>query len=102
MTFQNHRHGVLLAALCAGTIASPAASAQSPWRPDKAVEIVVPTGAGGINDLNARLIQKTLQDQKLVSVPVLVQNKAGGNQSLAVVYVNQHAADPHYLMYATA
>jgi tripartite-type tricarboxylate transporter receptor subunit TctC len=29
------------------------------WRPEKPVEVVVPTGAEGINDLNARLIQKT-------------------------------------------
>jgi putative tricarboxylic transport membrane protein len=62
----------------------------------------VPTGAAGINDSNARLIQKTLVEQKLVSVPMLVNNKPGGNQSLAVVYLNQHAADPHYLLYATA
>jgi len=29
-------------------------------------------------------------------------NKAGGNQSLAVVYLNQHPRDPHYLLYSTA
>jgi len=29
-------------------------------------------------------------------------NKAGGNQSLAVVYLTQKAPDPHYLLYATA
>jgi putative tricarboxylic transport membrane protein len=29
-------------------------------------------------------------------------NKPGGNQSLAVVYLNQHPADPHYLLYSTA
>ena len=34
--------------------------------------------------------------------PVLVNNKPGGNQSLAVVYLNQHASDAHYLLYATA
>ncbi len=78
------------------------AQAQSGWRLERPVEIVVPTGAGGTNDQMARLIQKTLQDQKLVSVPTLVMNKSGGNQSLAVVYLNQHTADPHYLLYSTA
>lgn len=78
------------------------AQGQSGWKLEKPVEIVVPTGAGGTNDQMARLIQKALQDQKLVSVPTLVMNKAGGNQSLAVVYLNQHAADPHYLLYSTA
>ncbi|MDP2242293.1 MAG: tripartite tricarboxylate transporter substrate binding protein [Burkholderiales bacterium] len=95
-------------ALCVAGLAAaslnwaPEARAQSPWKPDKPVEIVLPTGAGGTNDQMARLIQKALQDQKLVSVPTLVMNKAGGNQSLAVVYLNQHAADPHYLLYSTA
>lgn len=89
---------VLAATVAAGAAAQP----QSVWRPDKPVEIIVPTGAGGINDLNARLIQKTLQDPKLVPTPVVVMNKAGGNQNLAVVYLGQHPADPHYLLYSTA
>ena len=71
------------------------------WRPEKPVEIIVPTGAGGINDQNARLIQKSLQDMK-APTPVLTVNKPGGNQSLAVVYLNQHPADPHYMFYSTA
>src|SRR5215213_364202 len=94
-------HVVFLAALF-NLPFSITASAQGTWKPEKTVEIIVPTGAAGINDSNARLIQKTLQEQKLVTTPVLVMNKAGGNQSLAVVYLNQHAADPHYLFYATA
>lgn len=72
------------------------------WQPGKPVEIVVPTGAGGTNDQMARLVQSTLQTQKLINVPALVVNKSGGNQSLAVVYVNQHKADPHFLLYSTA
>ena len=75
--------------------------AQPAWQPEKPVEVIVPTGAGGINDQNARLIQKSLQDQKF-PVPVVTMNKAGGNQSLAVLYLHQHPADPHYLLYATA
>jgi len=72
------------------------------WRPDRAIEIIVPTGAGGTNDIGARLIQKGLQDAKLVTTPALVVNKPGGNQHLAVVYLQQHAADPHYVLYSTA
>ncbi len=76
------------------------AQAQPNWRPDKNVEIIIPTAAGGINDQVSRLIQKTLQDEKLVSVPVLPVNKAGGNQLLAVAYLNQYAGNPHYLLYS--
>ena len=92
-----------VAALCAGALALAAgAQAQSTWRPEKAVEIVLPTAPGGTNDLLTRLIQKVLEDEKLLPVPLVVMNKPGGNQSLALVYVTQKAPDPHYLMFATA
>lgn len=81
---------------------APAAYAQNPWRPVKAVEIILPTAAGGANDLMARLIQKCLQDHKLVTTPIVVMNKAGGNQTLGAVYLRQNARDPHYLLYSTS
>jgi len=82
--------------------AALAPCAQPSWRPEKAVEIVIPTAAGGINDQISRLMQRVLQDEKLVPTPMVVMNKAGGNQNLAVVYVTQKAPDPHFLLYATA
>lgn len=72
------------------------------WKPQKAVEVVVPTAAGGANDNMARVIQNVMQDRKLVPTPVVVMNKPGGNQTLASVYVRQHANDPHYLLYSTS
>lgn len=92
---------------CAALIAAlsawmPGDARSQAWRPEKAVEIIVPTAAAGINDQIARLMQKVLQDEKLISVPAVVMNKAGGNQSLALVYVSQRAPDPHYLLYSTA
>ena len=75
--------------------------AQPAWRPEKQVEIIVPTAAGGGNDAVARLMGKMLQDQKFVATPTLVVNKAGGNQALALAYLVQHAGDPHYLLQAT-
>jgi putative tricarboxylic transport membrane protein len=50
----------------------------------------------------ARLIQKVLQDRTLVTTPVLVMNKAGGNQTLAATYLRQHLGNPHYLLYSTS
>lgn len=81
----------VLAVLCLSALV-PCAIAQGVWRPEKPVEIIVPTGAGGTNDLNARLIQKTFQEQKIFPTPSLVMNKAGGNQSLAAVYTLGSAA----------
>jgi len=93
--------GAVLAALLTA-LAARGASGQPAWRPEKAVEIIVPTGAGGLNDVMARLIQRILQDQKLTPTPVVVMNKAGGNQTLAAVYLRQHPGDPHYLLYSTS
>jgi putative tricarboxylic transport membrane protein len=80
----------------------PQSWAQPGWQPSKAVEIIVPTAPGGGNDVVARLIQKTLQDGKLVPTPVVVLNRAGGNQTLSVAYHSQQGGDPHYLLFATS
>jgi putative tricarboxylic transport membrane protein len=88
-----------VAALALGVACNAGAQA---WKPQKAVEVVVPTGAGGANDNAARVIQNIMQGQKLVPTPVVVMNKPGGNQTLASVYVRQHANDPHYLLYSTS
>jgi len=73
---------------------------QSAWRPEKAVEFITSSDAGGSNDQVARAMQKALQDARLVAVPINVMNKPGGNQTLAVVYLNQFAPNPHYLLLA--
>lgn len=98
---RNCNSGALVLALWLAA-AVGAAHAQGSWRPEKAVEIIVPTAAGGINDQIARLMQKVWQDEKLLGVPAVILNKPGGNQSLAVIYLTQKAPDPHYLLYATA
>jgi putative tricarboxylic transport membrane protein len=77
-------------------IVAAMAFAQATWRPDKAVEIVTPSAAGGANDKIARMLQKSLQDGKLVPVPVSVVNRAGGNQTLSRVYLSMHPGDAHY------
>jgi putative tricarboxylic transport membrane protein len=75
-----------------------AAWAQPTWRPDKAVDFVVATVAGGNSDKITRLAQKILQDRKFVTTPMVVSNRTGGNQTLALSYVLQHAGDAHYLL----
>ena len=90
----------LLAALALAG-AQPARG-QSSWRPDRPVEIILPTAAGGANDNVARLMQKILQEHKLVPTPLNVINKAGGNQTLATAYLRQFGRDPHYLLYSTS
>lgn len=67
------------------------------WKPEKPVEIVVPTTPGGSVDLTARLLQKIFQESGLVKLPVTVVNKPGGGGAVSLVYLNQHAGDAHYI-----
>lgn len=76
--------------------AVPAAAAQS-WVPERAVEVVVSSAPGGSNDRIARTLQRIIQEQKLVPVPVSVLNKPGGNQTISRVYINQNPGDAHFM-----
>jgi putative tricarboxylic transport membrane protein len=86
----------IVVALVAAGILFGQAQAQS-WRPDRPVELIAASGPGGNTDKLARTIQRIMQEEKLVSAPLNVVNKTGGNQTLARVYLNQHPGDGHYL-----
>jgi len=79
--------GVLLTSQCA---------AQPAWKPDRAVEFVVGSSAGGGNDRTARTMQKIWHDNKWLE-NIVVVNKVGGGGAIAYAYVNQHPGDAHYL-----
>ncbi len=85
------------AALTLGAL--PCAGAD--WKPERGIEIVAPSGAGGSTDRTARVVQRILQEQKLVDVPVTVVNRPGGSGTIGLNYVNQHPGDGHYLVIAT-
>lgn len=67
------------------------------WAPSKNVEIVVGVAAGGPSDVTARLLQKVLQERKMLPVTVSVVNRPGGSNAIAWNYVSQQAGDGHYL-----
>ncbi len=80
----------MMACLAAGT-----AVAQE-WKPERNIELVVSSGAGGAADRSARTIQKFLQE--VPGMPsVVVNNKPGGSGTVAWTYVNQHPGDGHYI-----
>jgi putative tricarboxylic transport membrane protein len=83
----------VLAAACAA-LAAVHASAQTTWRPERNVEVIVGTSAGGAADHTARMLQKLLQDMKVNSITV---NKPGASYAASFVYLNQHPGDGHYL-----
>jgi len=84
-----------LAVMALPVMAAPA-RAQG-WKPEKPIEIVVPTTPGGGIDRTARLLHKIIQDEKLAPVPVIVINKPGGGGALSLVYLNQHPGDGHII-----
>lgn len=65
--------------------------------PTKPVTIVVPTAPGGGNDAMARTISQKLG--ALLGQPVLVENRAGANGSIASEAVARATPDGHVLMF---
>ena len=76
------------------------ASAQTAWKPDRTVEVVVFAAPGGGNDKSARMMHKIWQETKLLDA--VITNKVGGGGSLAYTYVSQKAGDAHHIAIAQA
>jgi putative tricarboxylic transport membrane protein len=67
------------------------------WKPARAVELVVGSGAGGAADRQARVVQKHLQT--FPGIPgVIINNRPGGAGNVAYIYLAQHPGDAHYLI----
>ena len=79
-----------LCAACVDVMAQPA------WKPERSVEIVVGSSPGGGTDITARLLQKIMQDRRLIDSAIVV-NKPGGGQTVAWAYLNQHSGNGHYV-----
>ena len=90
-----------VAAFALAAIAAPVHAQSGSWSPTQNVEIIVPAAAGGANDLTGRLLQRIMQEGKLVPRPVTVVNRPGGGHSIGLTYLNQRAGDGHYLMVET-
>ncbi|MBX9841567.1 MAG: tripartite tricarboxylate transporter substrate binding protein [Xanthobacteraceae bacterium] len=82
---------LVLAALALST----AAEAQAPY-PSQAVRIVVPYAPGGVPDTVARFVAAKLQAR--IGHSVVVENRAGGNGSVAASAIAAAPADGYTLM----
>lgn len=83
-------------------LAALQANAQSAgWRPERAIELIVPAAAGGLNDLTARNMQRVMQTLKLIETPITVNNRGGGGGALAWAALAQHPGDPHFISLST-
>lgn len=85
---------VLLVSFVAGT-----ASAASKF-PEKPVTIIVHAGAGGGSDIFSRTMAASFDKDKLLSKPLVVENKPGGSGGIAFAYVASKKKDPYYMVTA--
>ncbi|HWC01407.1 MAG TPA: tripartite tricarboxylate transporter substrate binding protein [Methylomirabilota bacterium] len=65
--------------LAIGLVAGLPGGAGAADYPSRPIEIVVPYAPGGGTDIMVRQIVKVLEEQKLVTVPVTVNNRTGGS-----------------------
>lgn len=79
-------------------LASQGVLAQSPWKPERPVELVITCQPGCATDIAARTIQKIWQDHRIVDVPAVVVNKAGGGGAIAFGYIHKKPGDGHALV----
>jgi putative tricarboxylic transport membrane protein len=79
-------------------IACAPACAHAQWQPSRNVEIIAPAAAGSALDAVARLLQKVLQDKKMVNANLTVVDKAGGGNAVGFNYLNSRPADGHAIL----
>lgn len=80
----------------AGTVAQAQA-----WQPDRNVEIVINTAPGSGQDVTGRLIQSILQERKLVTAPITINNKPGGGGIIAYTHLQSQSGNGHFISIAS-
>src|SRR4051794_31927786 len=86
---------LIIRSLALTAFASGAVVAQE-WKPERNVEMVVNSGAGGAADRQARIVHRALQ--ALPGMPSLtVTNRTGGGGIVALTFMTQHPGDAHYV-----
>lgn len=86
----NRREVIAGLGAVAATLARPS-WAQAYPRPGMSIKYVVPFAPGGLTDMMARTIGQKLAEAW--SVPVVIENKAGGNAQIGAEQVAKSAAD---------
>jgi putative tricarboxylic transport membrane protein len=93
-----HKTRIIIAA-AAALLSTVGAHAE--WKPQRPVEFVVASGAGGGTDNFARTIQAIIAKHELMDRPVVVLNKGAGSGAEAFIYAKANAGDPHKLIFGT-
>jgi putative tricarboxylic transport membrane protein len=78
-------------------MAVPVAAQSYPVKP---IEMISPTGAGGGSDLVARVVADIIAKEKLLSQPVIIQNRPGGGGAVGQAYAASKRGDPYTILVA--
>lgn len=90
--------GAILAAACGGSgTGTPSGSAAAKY-PTKTVDIMAPAATGGGFDTTARLVQRALTEEKLVSTNVTVSNVPGAGGTVGMAQLLKNKGDSHTLI----
>lgn len=88
-----------------GAIATLALLAALPaaaeWAPERPLEFIVASGAGGGTDNFARTIQAILTKNDTMGQPIVVLNKGAGSGAEAFLYAKQNKGDPNKVIFGT-
>jgi len=95
---------VVLATACGGgsnqstTSGSPAASGATSSYPTKPIDIMAPAATGGGFDTTARLIQKAMSDEKIVTQNITVSNVPGAGGTVGMAQILKNNGNPYTLI----
>ena len=85
--------------MAAAALLAGAAPATASDYPSKAIKLVVPYSAGGSTDALARLVAEKLTQR--LGQPVVVENKPGASEQIAITSVTKAPADGYTLLLST-
>lgn len=80
---------------------SAAVPAWAEWTPERPIEFIVASGAGGGTDNFTRTIQSILTKEGTIKQPMVVLNKGAGSGAEAFLYAKQNKGDPNKVIFGT-
>ena len=72
----------------------------APWKPQKAVHLIVPVAPGGIYDSQARVLASEMS--KILGQPVVVENVPGAGHALGTTQAFRAKPDGHTILFANS
>lgn len=88
--------GSIMLAGCTMPVQRGSLNENGEWEPDRSIEIIAPSAAGGGWDTTARMLARTIDEENLANRSFGVVNKPGGGGAVGWAYIHKRN-DPHNL-----